>query len=53
MGFLEWDRRFGRQVALAQSACGFVWPEDIKVYLLGHYLSAMAEKYNNKQVGSW
>ncbi|GMF53366.1 unnamed protein product [Phytophthora fragariaefolia] len=39
-GFLEWSRRFEMQVTLAQSAGGFLWPEDVKVDLLGSYLSA-------------
>eukprot|EP00644_Phytophthora_capsici_P018854 jgi/Phyca11/21871/fgenesh1_pg.PHYCAscaffold_174_\ len=32
-GFLEWGKRFERQVNIAQSACGFLWPEDVKVDL--------------------
>ncbi|KAJ8535207.1 hypothetical protein ON010_g13531 [Phytophthora cinnamomi] len=52
-GFLEWGRRFERQAILGQSACGFTWPEDVKIDLLGHYLSGTAEKYYNRQVESW
>ncbi|KAG2780885.1 hypothetical protein PC129_g8957 [Phytophthora cactorum] len=42
-----------RHVQLSQSACGFWWPEDVKVALLGHYLFGTAERYYNKQAESW
>lgn len=28
-GLLEWGRRFERQIVLAQSACGYFWPDDV------------------------
>ncbi|OWZ00878.1 hypothetical protein PHMEG_00027838 [Phytophthora megakarya] len=43
-GFLEWSWRFEWQIFLAQSACGFAWNEDVKIDLLGHYLSGTAEQ---------
>ncbi|KAG2974951.1 hypothetical protein PC118_g14233 [Phytophthora cactorum] len=52
-GFLERGRRFERQVNNVQSACGFAWPHDVKVDLLGHYLPGIAERYYHKQVEAW
>eukprot|EP00644_Phytophthora_capsici_P016294 jgi/Phyca11/117761/e_gw1.34.381.1 len=45
-GFLEWGKRFERQVNIAQSAY-------VKMDLLGHSLSGTAERYFNKQIESW
>ncbi|GMG15109.1 unnamed protein product [Phytophthora fragariaefolia] len=52
-GFLNWGKNFERQVALGQSAYGFLWSEDVNVDLLGHYLSGTTERYYNKQMGTW
>ncbi|KAE9342847.1 hypothetical protein PF008_g9971 [Phytophthora fragariae] len=47
-------RRFERQEALRQSACGFPWSANVKVDPpLGHYLLETAERYNIKQVNTW
>ncbi|OWZ04657.1 hypothetical protein PHMEG_00023404 [Phytophthora megakarya] len=52
-GFLDWGMRFERLVTPAQSACDFLWPEDVKVDLLGNYMSGTAERYYNRQVVAW
>ncbi|OWZ17990.1 hypothetical protein PHMEG_0007990, partial [Phytophthora megakarya] len=44
-GFLEWGRRFERQVNIAQSACGFPWPEDVKLPTLQYVMEKMLETF--------
>ena len=42
-----------RQVGFSERACGFVWPEDIKVDGLGQHLLGTAQKYYRRQVETW
>lgn len=43
-GFLERGRRFERLMNLAQSVCGFLWSEDVKVDVTGDFSQRMAER---------
>nr|CCA27060.1 conserved hypothetical protein [Albugo laibachii Nc14] len=52
-GFLDWGRRFVRQLVLAQMACGINWSEEVKADLLEHYLGGTAERYYHKQLETW
>ena len=52
-GFMEWGKAFVRQVGFAKRACGFVWPEDIKVNVLGQHLAEKAQTYYRRQVETW
>ena len=52
-GFIEWGKEFVRQVAFSERACGFGWPEDIKVDVLGQHLAGTAQKYYRRQVETW
>uniref|UniRef100_A0AAV1VL66 CCHC-type domain-containing protein n=1 Tax=Peronospora matthiolae TaxID=2874970 RepID=A0AAV1VL66_9STRA len=52
-GFMEWGKEFVRQVGFAERACGFVWPEDIKVDVLGQHLAGKAQTYYRRQVETW
>lgn len=37
----------------AERACGFMWPEDIKVDVLGQHLTGKAQTYYRRQVETW
>ncbi|ETI33971.1 hypothetical protein F443_19412 [Phytophthora nicotianae P1569] len=48
-GFLAWGKRFVRQFQFARRVSGFPWTEDVKVDVLGHHLTGMAERYCYQQ----
>uniref|UniRef100_A0AAV1T532 Integrase catalytic domain-containing protein n=1 Tax=Peronospora matthiolae TaxID=2874970 RepID=A0AAV1T532_9STRA len=52
-GFLSWGKKFVREVSFAERASGFPWSEDVKIDVLGHNLTGMAERYYNRQVEGW
>lgn len=52
-GFHDWGRRFVRQVAYGEAACGFLWSEEVKVDLLSYYLDGSAQRYFTKQLDMW
>ncbi|DBA03963.1 TPA: hypothetical protein N0F65_010616 [Lagenidium giganteum] len=51
--FQAGGKRFVRAVAFAEEACDFPWSEDVKVEVLSHHSSGVAEKYFNRQVEHW
>nr|CCA27352.1 conserved hypothetical protein [Albugo laibachii Nc14] len=44
-GFLEWGKEFVRQISYPECACGFSWPEDINVDVLGQHLADSGASY--------
>ena len=52
-GFIEWSKKFVRQVGFAERACGFMWPEDIKVDFFGQHSAGKAQTYYRRQVETW
>ena len=52
-GFVDWERTFMRAVSLAEASCDFLWMEEVKVDLLGHFVADTAKRYYPKQVDTW
>ena len=50
-GLLSWGKKSVQEVSFADRASGFPWSEDVKIDVLGHNLTGMAERYSNRQVG--
>ncbi|CAI5720402.1 unnamed protein product [Peronospora destructor] len=52
-GFAPWGKRFLRQVRIAEELSGCIWSEDIKLDVLGRYLTGKAGQHFNIQVDTW
>nr|CCA23219.1 conserved hypothetical protein [Albugo laibachii Nc14] len=52
-GFQSWGKHSVRQISFAERASDFQWSEDVKVDVLEHHLTGMAERYYNRQVEGW
>ncbi|OWY93981.1 hypothetical protein PHMEG_00036427 [Phytophthora megakarya] len=48
--FLSWGKRFVWQIQFAERTSGFAWTEEVKVNILGHHFTGMAERYYNQQI---
>lgn len=40
---------FVRQVGCSESACGYVWLEDIQIDVLGQHFAVIAQKYYRRR----
>ncbi|OWY94007.1 Mitochondrial Carrier (MC) protein, partial [Phytophthora megakarya] len=52
-GFKQWSVNFKQQVDLAERACGYRWPEEVKISVLGSYLRGNAENYFDGMKDQW
>ncbi|KAE9349449.1 hypothetical protein PR003_g5885 [Phytophthora rubi] len=52
-GFEQWGLMFIGEVDMAERACGFRWPEEVKLNKLGQHLVGKAGRFFHEQAHTW
>ncbi|GMF57080.1 unnamed protein product [Phytophthora fragariaefolia] len=52
-GFEQWELMFIGQIDMAERACGFRWPEEVKLNKLAQHLTGEAGRFFREQANTW